>query len=133
MFKYLLTLIVILSVSNRNKAQVTQSYSHITTNSYDNVEIINYYTFGPLAVEHAQIEIRNKNNYDVIVSIELKQNDVWNPCQLYSGTGKTDMDGYSYSEDFSEYFKVKANSIRLVGLVSNKRGRPTDVRIKSVR
>lgn len=132
------------SNSSNTSKSITQNNSKPHTNTKDhsiqseiapqnmkNVEIIESYTFGAIAYEHAQIKLRNKNNYDVIVSIELKQGDEWRSCILSPDT--SDMIGYSSSERYQKYFTVKANSMRTVSLKGDGYGRPSKIRIANVK
>lgn len=117
---------------NSSENSYSQSNEDYAPQSMNGVEIVKTYTYGALAYEHAKVQLRNKNNYDVIVSIELKQNGVWEKSTLSPDT--SDWDGYNYSEEkYEKTFKIKANSIRTVGLRGNGSGRPTNVRISYVR
>lgn len=102
--------------------------------SMNGVEIVETYTLGSLAVEHAALKIRNKNNYDVLVTIELKQKGAWQSCHIFKSSNYTDNSGYGYDNSEWETFKIKANSIRSVGLIGKDYGgRPTNVRIISAK
>lgn len=119
------------SSSPNNPSNSNEDYA---PQSMKGVEIVETYTLGSLAVEHAALKIRNKNNYDIIVSIELKQKGTWQKCHIFKSSNYTDNSGYGYDNSEWETFKVKANSIRNVGLIGRDYGgRPTNVRIKSVR
>lgn len=97
--------------------------------SKNNVSIISWGTYGSLAYPHASATIRNKNNYDVIVSIKVKQGS-WKNSSLHSEM--SDMSGYDYSENYNEEFKIKANSVRKVALRGDGSGRPTDIGFRYV-
>lgn len=97
--------------------------------SENNVSIISWGTYGSLAYPHASATIRNKNNYDVIVSIKIKQGS-WKNSSLHSEM--SDMSGYDYSENYNEEFKIKANSVRKVALRGDGSGRPTDIGFRYV-
>ena len=98
----------------------------------DGVEIVRAGTFGPLAVSHAQVKLRNRNSYDVDVRIQLYQNGQWRDASIsYSEQGTDRIDGVS--DDNSEAIRVKANSMRSVNLTGKfGGGRPDAFRIVDV-
>jgi hypothetical protein len=119
------------SGSSSNSSSSSSSSSDYAPQSMNGVEIISSSSYGSLAYEHAAVTLRNKNNYDVIVSIELKQNDEWESSILI--TDKSDMNGYNYSEDYNYLYTVKANSIRNVSLRGEGSGRPSSTRLSYVK
>lgn len=99
--------------------------------SKGNVEIVSWGTLGALALSHAKVDLRNKNNYDVNVTISLYQ-DGWSLGEIiYSEYENSDRIP-GVSDNYSTTIRVKANSIRSVYLKADHRGRPTHIRINSV-
>ena len=100
--------------------------------SMNNVEIVDWWTFNWLAISHAKVQLRNKNNYDVNVTVGLYQGKWSNGKIIYNGREQSDYIP-GVSDDYSTTIRVKANSIRTVYLKADSRGRPTNIRISSVR
>ena len=99
------------NTSNSNSS--SNSYDDYAPQTMQGVEIVETYTLGSLAVEHAAIKIRNKNNYDVLVSIELKQKGVWRDCHIFKSSRYTDNSGYGYDPEI----KYSAANIQRVDMI----------------
>ena len=98
---------------------------------YSNVEIVNWATFNWLSAAEAEVSIRNKNNYDVDVIIELYRGK-WDEGRItYTDLHRGDRIP-GVSDERSTTIRVKANSMRKVYLSSGGSGRPTAIRISSV-
>ena len=112
----------------------SSSSSSSPSNKYSmsNVEIVDWGTLGSLAYSHAMVVLRNKNNYDVNVSVGLYQGKWGNGSIVYSSYENTDRIP-GVSDEFSKSIRVKANSMRTVYLRGVSRGRPTHIQISSVR
>lgn len=125
------------AISDDSKGSSSSSKSSSVsqpTNLYSlgNVEIVNWGTLGSLAISHAKVDLRNKNNYDVDVTISLYQ-DSWSLGSIvYSDYENSDR-VTGVSDNYSRTIRVKANSMRSVYLRADHRGRPTHIRINSVR
>lgn len=100
--------------------------------SKGNVEIVEWGTLGALAISHAMVQLRNRNNYDVIVTVSLFQ-DGWSDGEIIYSDGERSEYLPGVHDDYSTSIKLKPNSIRKVYLKADGRGRPTHIRIKSVR
>ena len=100
--------------------------------SMSNVEIVDWWTLGSLAISHAKVQLRNKNNYDVNVTVGLYQGKWSDGKIIYNGSEQSDYIS-GVSDNYSTTIRVKANSIRTVYLKADSRGRPTNIRISSVR
>lgn len=108
-----------------------ESPSSMQRLSFSNVEIVEYGTYGWLAYSHASVTLRNKNNYDVNVKIQLYQGS-WSYGRIvYEQGGGTDRIS-GVNDEFESTIRVKANSMRKVALRGDGRGRPDYVRIESV-
>lgn len=123
---------VISALSGNSSSSSSSSNSTVNSvYSLNNVEIVDWWTMGSLALSHAKVQIRNKNNYDVIVHIDFYQKKWYVGRIIYSDYERSDrLPGVS--DEFKEDIKVPANSIRTVYLKTSGSGRPTHVRILSV-
>jgi len=100
--------------------------------SMSGVEIVDAGSLGTLSYSHAKVQLRNKNSYEVVVRVGLYQGS-WSDGRIVYYENEWS-DHYSgVSDDNSTSIRVKANSIRTVYLRGEHRGRPTNVRITSVR
>ena len=106
--------------------------SSMARHSYSNVEIVSWGTYGSLAYSHASVTLRNKNNYDVDVTIQMHQGSWYDGKIIYENYGGSErIEGLQ--DEFRTTIRVKANSIRKVALRSDGgRGRPDYIRIKNV-
>lgn len=121
------------AISDDNSSSSSSASSEPPTSVYSkgNVEIVNWGTLGSLAISHAQVDLRNKNNYDVVVTIGLYQGS-WSLGEIiYSDYEKSDYIS-GVSDRWSTSIRIKANSMRSVYLKAEHRGRPTAIRINSV-
>ena len=100
--------------------------------SMSGVELVDAGSLGSWSFSHAKVQIRNKNNYDVIVRIGLYQGS-WSDGRIVYYDREWSDSYPGVSDDNSSSIRVKANSIRTVYLRADHRGRPTNVRITSVR
>lgn len=100
--------------------------------SMNNVELVDGWTLGFMAISHAKVQIRNRNNYDVSVRIGLYQGS-WSDGEIIYSDGEQSDYIPGVSDRYSKSIIVKANSIRTVYLRGDSRGRPTNIRITSVR
>ena len=116
----------------REEAAQLRKVSNEEVYSKSNVEIVNWATYNWLAAAHAEVELRNKNNYDVIVNVSLYQGSWSEGRIIYSDLTKGDRIP-GVSDEYSSDIRVKANSIRRVCLRADHSGRPTHIRISSVR
>ena len=98
---------------------------------YKGVELVGY-TIRPVTdVAHVLLAIRNKNNYDVYVRVQLYQGK-WNDARITYSDSYT---GYisGIDDDNSTDILVKANSLRKLNLKGKfGGGEPTKFRIKEV-
>ena len=116
----------------REEAAQLRKVSNEEVYSKSNVEIVNWATYNWLAAAHAEVELRNKNNYDVIVNVSLYQGSWSEGRIIYTDLTKGDRIP-GVSDEYSSDIRVKANSIRRVCLRADHSGRPTHIRISSVR
>ena len=120
------------SSSSSYSSSSSQAATPTDIYEYKNVEIVNWATYNWLAAAHAEVELRNKNNYDVIVNVSLYQGSWSEGRIIYSDLTKGDRIP-GVSDEYSSDIRVKANSIRRVCLRADHSGRPTHIRISSVR
>ena len=118
--------------SSGNNSSIESSAQSKTCYSLQNVEIVDAGSFGALAFAHAQISVRNRNNYDVDVIIQVKLDGAWRDTMIsYEERGSDRISGVD--DQGGQKIRVKANSIRKINLrAKSGHGCPDDVRIVSV-
>lgn len=121
-------------ISGSSSSSSSSSTASVPSSVYSmsNVEIVDWGTLGSLAISHAMVQLRNKNNYDVNVTVGLYQGS-WSCGKIIYSDGERSDYISGVSDNYSTSIRVKANSMRKVYLRADSRGRPTHIRISSVR
>ena len=114
------------------RAAAARAVEREAPKSMKNVELVDGWTLGILAISHAKVQIRNRNNYDVSVRIGLYQGS-WSDGEIIYSDGERSDYIPGVSDSYSKSIIVKANSIRTVYLRGESTGRPSNIRITSVR
>ena len=82
---------------------------------------------------HIVMYLRNNNNNDVFVNVEMKVNGTWKPCRItYDDAACTEPLNGSYSDDRSVDIHLRGNATRVVEVTSSTMKTPTAVRITRV-
>ncbi len=119
------------SSSSPSSSSSSSSSDIDSRHEYKGVELVGY-TIRPITdVAHVLLAIRNKNNYDVYVRVQLYQGK-WNDARITYSDSYT---GYisGLNDDNSTDILVKANSLRKLNLKGKLGGgEPTKFRIKEV-
>ena len=83
--------------------------------------------------DHIILYLRNNNNKDVFVNVEMKVNGTWKKCSItYDDGARTETLNGSYGDNRSEEIHLRGNATRVVEVTSYSRKRPSAVRITRV-